>query len=91
MILEFIASVFFDMGKFWLNLMPQIPAIPQTIADVGDYIITWINDVSGVIQLIYPGEFLLSLIVVILVLINFDYIYYGILWVVKKLPFVDIK
>jgi len=87
MILEGILSVVTFLISFVLNLLPSLPQFPESFTNAIDTVLTLIFDNgSALISLFIRPETIVIVIPILIILVNFEYIYKLIMWIVKKLP-----
>lgn len=91
MIVQAIIALYFLAVKTVLDILPDVPATPQPVTDGADWVIDTVASVASVLQVVYTPALLTALIFCILALISFERIYYLILWVLKKIPALNIK
>lgn len=73
------------------SIVPNVPATPTAVEDGADWVITTVAGISSVFQQIYSPALLTALIAMVLVLFNFERVYFLVLWVLKKIPAINIK
>lgn len=88
MIVEGILSVIKLLVSFVLNILPTIPDVPEvfstSINQVLDLIFT---NGANLIGLFIRPSTIVVVVPLLLVILNFEYIYKLVMWIVKKLPF----
>lgn len=86
MIIEFFLNSVASVLKLIFGILPSLPPMPEWITDftvlISDFIIGGIFFVS---YLLTP-QLLIFLITTLVVITQFDIIYHGVLWVLRKLP-----
>lgn len=85
MILKGILDIIFGLLKTlfgWIDL----PDMPETITNVIDQVIGYIVDGLPVIWVFFDKQVVTVVLVLVLAIVNFDKIYYFIMWLLKKLP-----
>jgi hypothetical protein len=73
------------------SVMPTVPAMPQGIIDPIQTIFDVITQALSVIRYLYGSAFYDVLIIALIALFVFEYGYYTILWILKKIPVINIK
>jgi hypothetical protein len=73
------------------SIVPNVPATPEAIVTAAEWVITTIQQIASVFQQIYSPSLLSAIVVMMLVLFNFERIYFLVLWVLKKIPAINIK
>lgn len=87
MILESILSVVSFLVTFILNLLPSLPQVPESFSTTIDTVLSMIFDNGGaLISLFIRPETITIVVPILIILVNFEYIYKLIMWIVKKLP-----
>ena len=85
MILKGILDIIFGLLKTlfgWIDL----PDMPEVITNVIDQVISYITDGLPVIWVFFDKQVVTVAFVLVLAIVNFDKIYYFIMWLLKKLP-----
>lgn len=85
-----IFNVFFEALKSVLmtvfGVLPDIPDLPSGITNVLDTGLDFISNGFTFLVYIFGGAYLLVVIPLLIVLINFKWIYHLTMWIVRKLP-----
>lgn len=71
----------------WINL----PDFPVSLQNSIDVFLSLIFDNLSLLGFFIRGSTLKLVIPILIILINFEFIYRLIMWLVKKLPFVNLK
>lgn len=69
----------------------NIPQMPTAISDGLQVIINQLHSVFSLLSYIYSPVFFTALIVIFSALIIFDPIYNFLFWVLRKIPFIDVR
>lgn len=91
MIINILITFFFTVQTAFMDLFPSIPAIDSEISDGGDFVLDVINDVAGVLTLIYSHGLLQAIFAITIIIVAFEPIYHTTMWVLKKIPMLNIK
>lgn len=91
MIIDAILSVLVGVLKLIMTPLPSLPAISTTISDAGTWLINLVSNASGYLQAIYSAPLLAAVIALFVVLLAFEQIYWTVMWIVKKIPMLNIK
>lgn len=91
MIFEFIIQTFLSITMWVLDLVPNIPATPTAVSDVGDWAIEQIIGVGSLFQQILSTPIFAALILITASVFAFEVVYNTVLWVLKKIPMVNLK
>lgn len=85
MIIKGILDIIFGLLKVlfgWIDL----PDMPEAITNVIDQVIGYIKDGLPVIWVFFDKDVVSVVLVLVLAIVNFDKLYYFIMWLLKKLP-----
>lgn len=89
MIIQLFVEVLVSILTFILNLLPNIPAMPQELVDIGDFIVRFFSGMFTFVNHIYT-PILVGVIVGLLILILlFNQSAALIFWVLRKLKIVS--
>lgn len=91
MILNFIIQVIFTLITTILGVLPNIPAIPTAISNGGTYISDTIATFVSFINIFFSPALVSATIVVAIGLFTWEWFYGLALWIIKKIPIVNIK
>lgn len=86
MILELIINIFTGTLKTLLNLLPNIPQLPNSIGNSLSNVFTTIFNNVNLIGLFFRISTIKILVPLVIVVVNFEHIYHFIMWIIKKLP-----
>ena len=73
-----------------ISVFPTIPAIDPSIASAGTWITTTVGQGAAFARLIYGSTLLNALVAVAVVVWAFEPIYHAVMWVIRKIPFLNI-
>lgn len=91
MIITFMIITFLTMVRLMLWVIPSVPPTPEPIVNGGDWLIDQIEGVASMLSAIYGSTLLTAIITVLIFLLSFEYIYWATMWVLKKIPLLNIK
>jgi hypothetical protein len=91
MIINFIVQVVLTNIKTALNGLPTVAATPQAVVDGGQWILDTINATISVVSMVLTPTLTAACVVVIIGMFTFEWIYSSVMWVLRKLPMVNIK
>lgn len=91
MLISLIVSGIFNFLYIVFDLLPSLPPISETISSAGAGILSVISNVAGILQMVYGQVLFSAIFTLVLVLINFEWVYHTILWILKKIPVLGIK
>lgn len=72
------------------SVIPDLPAMPQAVIDGGDWVVDAIAEFSSFLSMLY-GPTLGPIIVLVVGYYAFEHLYGVTLWVLKKIPALNIK
>ena len=91
MIFDGIISIVFGFIKLVLSPLPAIPETPEVVLEGSEWVVDTIASVAGFLEVLYSAPLLAAITVMLVALLAFDQIYWFVHWLVKKLPFLNIK
>lgn len=91
MIIEGILNVITGLLYFVLDLLPNIPDLPETLTSPLNTVLDLIFDNVGLLDLFLPLNIVKIIIPLWLVVDNFDKIYSIAFWIIQKIPMLGIQ
>lgn len=91
MITDFMITILTGSVQLILGVLPDVADTPSAIVDGGDWIIDQITSVISVLSMVLTPALLTATIVVAVGMLLFDNIYHGVMWVLRKIPILNIK
>lgn len=91
MIIEFLFSLILELFNFILEILPDIPNMPEDLTNALNNYTQLIFDNSSVVSFFLPMNIVKIAIPLVIVIINFDYIYNAVIWILKKIPMLGIE
>lgn len=91
MIVDFILHVLLGIVSGILSVFPTLPAIDPSIVTAGNWITTTLGQGASFAQFLYGSTLFNAIIAVLIAVWAFEPIYHGVMWVLKKIPFLNIK
>jgi hypothetical protein len=91
MIIDFFINAMVSFTKTVFGIMPSVPATPQAIIDGGGWITETIGSVISVLNMLYSPALLAACMVVIIAMFNFELIYHALMWILRKIPMINMK
>lgn len=76
---------------FILDLIPDMPATPVFIVDIGEYLIGLVSAFTSVAAFIYGDTLLTAILILAVALMLFDQIWGLAMFIAKKIPVLNIK
>lgn len=91
MIINFIVDSMLSVLKLIFGILPNVPAIPTAISDGGTWITDQISSVIGVLNMVYGQTLMAAIMVVVIAMFSFDWVYHTAMWIIRKIPVINIK
>jgi hypothetical protein len=91
MILNFIFSSIIGIVKALFTVFPTLPATPSAVTTAGSWVTDTIASVASVLQLIFGTTLLTAIILIVVSIFSFETVYHSVMWVVRKIPFLNVK
>lgn len=90
MILENLLNILLSSIEVILSILPDIPSLPDELLSSAYSFIDLIFDNVGLLGLFIPISTIKVVVPLVLVIVNFDKIYKLTMWVLNKIPKLDI-
>lgn len=90
MILENLLNILLSSIEVILSILPDMPSLPDELLSSAYSFIDLIFDNVGLLGLFIPISTIKVVVPLVLVIVNFDKIYKLTLWVLNKIPKLDI-
>lgn len=90
MILENLLNILLSSIEVILSILPDIPSLPDELLSSAYSFIDLIFDNVGLLGLFIPISTIKVVVPLLLVIVNFDKIYKLTMWVLNKIPKLDI-
>lgn len=91
MIFTFMITSLISLVKTILSVMPTIPATPSAIVTGATWITDMVGTVASVLQMIYSPALMTAIVLIIVAIFGFDTLYHTVMWVLRKIPMINIK
>lgn len=92
MIIEFLIQTLASFVEFVISLVPDMMSYPQELVDITASLFGFANFAAGLLAFIFGGTAIFTTVsVIFLAYVAFDQIYFIFMWVIKKLPLLNIK
>lgn len=91
MIVLYLVKGFVAIIQGLLGVLPSLPPIPAEIETGSDWVIDFITAPVGLAQLIYSPVLFGVIVTLWLALIFFDQIFHTVMWIVRKIPMINVK
>lgn len=86
MVLELVWETLKALVMVVLGILPDLPDMPSAIAAAAQSVTNWFQTTHDILVILLGQSFMSAAMVIIVGLFTFEYIYHGVMWVVKKLP-----
>lgn len=90
MILENLLNILLSSIEVILSILPDIPSLPDDLLSSAYSFIDLIFDNVGLLGLFIPISTIKVVVPLVLIIVNFDKIYKLTMWVLNKIPKLDI-
>jgi hypothetical protein len=90
MIIEFVLDIVKDL-IFAVFDFVQFPAFPETLQTGIDTMVSLVFDNAGLITLFVRWQTVCIGIPLLILIINFEKVYDGIMWIIRKIPFLGMQ
>lgn len=91
MILTFIITSIMKLIELIFSVLPSLPAMPPEIINGSEWFITSIQKMSSLLMMLFNPILFVACVVLIFLAINFNYIYQSVMWIIRKIPMINIK
>ena len=91
MIWNVVINAVFGVITTILGVLPNAPATPPEVSAAGAWITTQVTNVIGILNMLYGTALLSAIMLVIIAMFNWEWIYHSTMWLVRKIPVVNIK
>lgn len=91
MIIDFLISSMLGFIRVVFGILPSVPATPQSVIDGGQWITDQISAVISVLNMVYTPALLAATLIIIVGMFTFEWIYHTAMWIIRKVPFINIK
>lgn len=90
MIFMLMIAVVLELVKVILNVLPNAPATPPSVVEAGGWIIDQIASVVAIFNWIYTPPLLAAIMVVVVAMFTWEHIYHATVWLIRKIPMINI-
>ena len=91
MIVDGLIHVLLGVVTTIVSVFPTLPAIDPSIVTAGNWVTTTLGQGASFAQFLYGTALFNAIIAVLIAIWAFEPIYHGVMWVLKKIPFLNIK
>lgn len=79
------------LAKALLFVFPNLPEVPPALETFKDYTGDTVGAAAGILQMVFTTPLLLAITAVLIAIALFEQVYWLGLYIVKKIPFINIK
>lgn len=90
MIFTYMITALLALVSGIFSILPTVPPMPVAVTTAGVWVTDQITLVVGVLNMIYGQTLLAALMVVIIGMFTFDWIYHTAMWIIRKIPMINI-
>lgn len=91
MIFDFIIAFYYTLITTILDPLPNIPDFPAVVQNSIDYIFGMVEQTLNILYYFIGREFLIGFSIIALAIVLFENIYHFIMYIIRKIPFVNIS
>jgi hypothetical protein len=91
MILDWILNAAQTLITTVFSILPNLPPMPSQITDSCDWLVNMVSHSTGVLKYIYTPVLFNIIIGLVVTLLLFEQIYHLGMWLLKKIPIIDVK
>jgi hypothetical protein len=91
MIFDTLITGIFALITTVLGVLPSLPAIPTDITTPMESFFTFVHDGAAILDMVLTTPLLTAAILVIAGTLAFEQIYHGVMWLVRKIPMINMK
>jgi len=86
MIINIFLTALMTIAQGLFDILPDLPDLPVAITNALDTVPDLVRFTSRLVVMFVGRTFYLVVIPLIILLINFNWIYHGTMWLIRKLP-----
>jgi hypothetical protein len=90
MIFLFLIKVILGLITGVFYILPSLPAMPSAVVTAGDWTATQITGAISILNMIYGTTLLAGMMVIIIAMFSFELIYRSSMFVLHKVPFINV-
>lgn len=91
MIIELLLSAIMGLFELVLNLLPVIPALPESFMNSISVFFDMLKSGLGIFYFFIRPSTVAIALPLAFAIVQFEHIYRGIMWIIRKIPFASIK
>jgi hypothetical protein len=91
MIFNFIIHSMLLMVQSIFSILPTIPATPTAITSGAGWVTDQIVSIISILRMVYGSALLSAIVVILIAILNFEWIYHTSMWIIRKIPVLNIK
>jgi hypothetical protein len=90
MIVQYLIDAIISVIEGIFGILPSLPATPSSVVSAGSWVTDTITSVIAVFNMVYGSALMAAIMVVILGLLNFTWVYHTLMWIIRKIPVLNI-
>lgn len=91
MIIDWILTAVQTLITTVFGILPNLPAMPQVIVDAGNWFVNTVTSMAHLFAYFYTPTFFNIVLVLLGLLLGFEQIYHLTMWIIKKVPVINVK
>ncbi len=91
MIIDKFIEIIFGAIMLPFVLIPGLPPMPDAVTNGSATIIGLITDPANLLTMIYTAPLLIAVVAIALAIMSMETAWFTVLWILKKIPFINIK
>lgn len=91
MIFMTIINAFFGLLQTVLGVLPNVAPIPVAVSTGGDWALAQVSSVISVLNVVFSPALMSGAVLIIVGLFVWEWVYGSVMWVVRKIPLVNLK
>jgi len=91
MILDVILNAIDSLITTVFSILPTLPPTPPQIIAAGDWLINMVSQATGLLKYLYTPTLFNIITVLVVALLLFEQIYHLGMWIIKKIPIINVK
>ncbi len=91
MIVLLLIMLLISLVELILGVLPNAPATPSAVVSGGDWIVDSIASVISVLNWVFTPALMTAIVIIVVGMFTWEYIYAATLWLLRKIPVINIK
>jgi hypothetical protein len=80
-----------ELVKLILGILPDAPATPSAVTSGGSWVTDQVGSVISVLNYVFTPALMTAVMVVVVAMFTWEYIYAAAMWLIRKIPMINIK